>query len=554
MPRATVPANNESGFTLLELIGVLAVITILSTLVLPSVIHRLDAGNQDAEDENLEAIAKAIELSIRENRAWPANLASLSPNYLAMNTLHITQNKGGFPRYYVVHPDVSGFSNAAGLAPSDLGEARFLLISNLKADAAPTITNAAEFDTWWNTDETSTPNLKIHRGNVGDMFRLLNLRADAAGGSYQIDGVATNPGCVTLAEHTRYHLPGTVVGLDEAGTFSVPEVQFAQAKDVGYRFDCGHPVGAQWRKEPVPGATCWGLWLTTAQDISGGGSAAPCLATWDDAEIIQVGYSNLAFEPGTTDGTFSSVANMENQSWFGLASLHAIHYVTRDITVGTTNTFDLKAGDLLLAHHGATSELIVLVWAAREDVFVFRPNTPGDYSSGMTYMLLDNLSGDHVHAISLIETDTVVGDTTLRAGTFLFSRSGGGTKEDIWHFSPTSVGWGTTSGTLSTLLDGPSIGINQEVQGLDLIETQITVGDVTLGSGTILVTLKADDSSVGTNSIATKEQDIFYLDVTSTEIVGGTSVATATLLLEGADVGLTMNQEDLAGLSLAPTN
>ena len=547
MPRATVTAKNESGFTLLELIGVLAVITILSTLVLPSVIHRLDAGAQDAEDENLEAIAQAIELSLRENRAWPANLASLSPNYLAMNTLHITQNKGGFPRYYVVHPDVSGFSNAAGLAPSDLGEARFLLISNLKADAAPTITNAAEFDTWWNTDETSTPNLKIHRGNVGDLFHLLNLIADAAGGSYQIDGVATNPGCVTLAEHTRYHLPGTLVELDEAGTYSVPEVQFAQATDVGYRFDCGHPVGSHWRKEPVPGATCWSLWLTTDNDVSSSGDA--CLNSWDDAEILQFAHANFTLEPGTTGGTLSSPANMENQSLFGLASLHAIHYVTRDMTVGTSTTFDLLAGDLLIAHHGGF-ELIGLVWAGKEDVVVFRPNTFGDYSSGTVYMLLNNFAG-HAHAISLVETDTVVGDTTLSAGSFLFSTSGSGS-EDIQLFSPTNVGV-VTNGTTQTLITGGDIGIDKEVQGLDLIETTLTLGDVTLESGTILVTLKDDDATVGTNSISTNQEDIFYLTVTSTDIGSGTSAATATLLLEGVDVNLDSNDEALHGLSIAPT-
>ena len=110
-------------------------------------------------------------------------------------------------------------------------------------------------------------------------------------------------------------------------------------------------------------------------------SGDPCLDSWDDAEIVQVGHANLAMEPGTTAGTLSSPANMENQSLFGLASLHSIHYVTRDITVGSTTTFDLLAGDLLLSHHGSL-ELVGVVWAGNGDVFVFRPNTVGDYRSG----------------------------------------------------------------------------------------------------------------------------------------------------------------------------
>ena len=545
---------NRNGFTLLELLGVIAIIAILGAVISPKVINHLNAAARDAELETLEGIAHAIEVYLHENRAWPPDLDSLSPEYVHTNTIQITQNKAGFPRYYIPHPTMNAFTNAAGLASSDLGDARFLLISNIKADAAPTITNAAEFDAWWNTDETTTPNLKIHRGNVGDVFRLLNLSADVAGGSYQIDGVSTNPGCGNLTTHSRYHLPGTVVKLDEAGTFSTPEVQIAQAVDLSYRFNCGHAAGSQWRKDPGRDATCWSFWLTTENDVSGSG--APCLNSWADAEVIQFGHPNLMLEPGATNGTFSSKANMEIFSLFGLPSLHAIHYVAKNITVGTTvaggSSFGLLAGDLLLSHEGV-NELIGIVWTNKQDVFVFRPTTPGDYSLGIVYMLLDNPTGQDINALSLIETDTVVGDTTLSAGAFLVGDTGVGTN-DIKYFVPTSVGEGTTSGTLSILLDGFEFGIDNSntLQGLDLIEETITVGGVTLPSGTIVVTLQNDDT-VGTNNLSTLEEDIFYLNVTSTEIGSGTSAATATLLMEGADVNLESNDEVLYGLSLAPT-
>lgn len=559
MPRATVSANNETGFSLLEVIGVMAIIVILSSLLLPTVIHRLDAGAQNAEVENLAAIAQAITISLRENRAWPADLVSLTPEYLTMNTNQITQNKAGFPRYYVIHPNISGFTNAAGLATTDLDDARFLLISNLKADAAPTITNAAQFDTWWNTDETTTPNLKIHRGNVADMFRLLDLRADFAGGSHQIDGVTTNPACATLPTHTRYHLSGTVVGLDEAGTYSVPEVHFVQGADIGYRFNCGLPAGSRWRKDPSKGPSCWSLWFSTSSGVSSSG--ASCLNSWSSAELVQLGHPNLAFEPGTTSGTFSSITDLNNFTFF--TDVTAIHYVSRNMTVGgaTSSSIDLLAGDVLLSlayFTVLTSTNTITV--VEDDVFIFRPDTPGNYSSGTFIMLLDNPAGAFVEikGLSLVEQDTTVGGQTLRAGTFLYSRSWNAYKNKVYHFTADDVGLFSTAGTTTTLIDGSNIsmggtsGGSAGVAGIDLVESDMTIGGTTLQSGQILVTLDRDDSAVGNGTpIATKENDIFILDVTTTG--SGTTDATATLFLEGTDANLDSSSEDVDGLTLAPT-
>lgn len=549
--KVTVP--NHRGFSLLEVIGVLAVMGILIALIAPNVLQQIDAASRDGEDGTLQGIAQAVETSLQENRSWPSSLSDLSPNYTSFGDTQLTQNRGAFPRYYVPHPTISSFSNAAGLDPNDLDDARYLLISNLSSDAAPSITNATEFDAWWNTDETGIPDLKIYRGNLGRMFRLLSLTSNGIGGSYTIDGTTTNPGCSTLSDHTRYHLHGTPVGLDEASTYATPEVNFGLEKDITYQFhSCGRAAGSQWRENHGPKPYCWALWLTTDGNVSGSG--APCLDSWDDGEIIQFGNPNLAFEPGTTIGTFSSVINLDNFAQDGVFNATAVHYVTKNITVGATNSFDLIVGDLLLAHNDGSSENLTStnsLSVEQEDVFVFRPDTPGDYSSGSFFMLLDDLSGAHVHSISLIENDTVVGDTTLSAGTFLFSRSGGNEKNDIWHFSATNVGLGTTSGTISLFLDSNNIGINKEPHGLDLIETAITIGSTTLPAGSILVTLTDDDNNVGDNSINTKQQDIFYLEVTSTEIGSGSSAADATLLFEGADVGLNTTQEDISGITVA---
>ena len=240
--------NHEDGFTLVELIGVLAIIAILASFIAPNVINQLRATNRDAEDQNLETIAKGIELFLRETRAFPANLAALSPDYVPISNGQLTTNGNGFLRYYFVQPAIAGFTNVTGLPTTQLADARFLLITDLTQNANPTITNDAQFENWWNTDETGTPDQKIHRGHVGPLFHLLSLSADGPGGSYAIDGGAPiNAGAGTLAPHTRFHLSGTPVELDEANIFVTPETQITLTNEAGYQYDPDCAVGSQWR-------------------------------------------------------------------------------------------------------------------------------------------------------------------------------------------------------------------------------------------------------------------------------------------------------------------
>ena len=239
--------RSSPGFTLVELIGVLAILAILASFITPNVINQLRSARRDAEDKQLANISQGIELYLRQTRSFPANLAVLSPDYVPTSSGQLTNNANGFLRYYFVQPNISGYTNVAGSDPTALADSRFLLITDLTQNANPTINTDAEFETWWDTDETGTPDLKIHRGHVGHLFQLLSLSADGAGGSYTVDGTATNSGGGTLAAHIRYHITGTTVALDEADTFGTAETQFMMTAEAGYQFDPDCPSGSQWR-------------------------------------------------------------------------------------------------------------------------------------------------------------------------------------------------------------------------------------------------------------------------------------------------------------------
>ena len=120
-------------------------------------------------------------------------------------------------------------------------------------------------------------------------------------------------------------------------------------------------------------------------------SDTPGLSDWTEGEVLQFSDPTLTFGPGGTDGTFSSVLDLNPYFDSGDVDIAALHYVTTDITVGSgANTFDLKVGDVLFALDA--DQTIGATTYYDNDVHVFRPDTPGDYSSGTISVLLDGLS------------------------------------------------------------------------------------------------------------------------------------------------------------------
>ncbi|HKB02596.1 MAG TPA: cadherin-like domain-containing protein [Gemmataceae bacterium] len=311
--------------------------------------------------------------------------------------------------------------------------------------------------------------------------------------------------------------------------------------------------GDRLRVEPLDDRTVPAtLLLTTAGDVSGGGTAS--LNSWTAGTVLQVGGPTLALEPGTTAGTFSALFDI-NQFADADVNLDGLHQVRRTVTVGTgENTFTLQPGDLLLSidHDGKTLASLNQLAVDRADVFVFRPQAPGDYSAGTFFPLLDNFraihGGGETWAIALVETDTVVGDVTLAAGSFLFSREGGDADNDVRLFVPTGVGIGTTAGSVSVLIDGYDLGIGRKVVGIDLVESRTVVGGRVLTAGTLLLAVDGD-AVIGNTAV--RRYDVVALTVTRTSLASARAAASATLLFQGSDVGLDGGNEALRDISLA---
>ncbi|EMI18983.1 Pentaxin, partial [Rhodopirellula maiorica SM1] len=291
------------------------------------------------------------------------------------------------------------------------------------------------------------------------------------------------------------------------------------------------------------------LWLNTENDVSGSGVSG--LDSWSGGTVLQLGDPNLGFS-SSTSGTLTSVFNIDDLVDDGDARLSGIHYVGRDLTVGSNN-IQLLAGDVLFSTvadewiNGGSEQIFA------HDILLFRPVTIGNYASGTLSLLFDGsdvIGNLDINAFTLVEQATTVGTTTptnLNAGDLLISHAGSANR--VYRYAPGTLG-ATSSGTMSILLDGTDFGVDTGFRGLDLVERSVKIGDTTLTSGQLLATLHADDNAIG--GIATTRDDIFLLNVTET---GATSAATASVFFQGDDIGLNTAtwQEQPWGLSLAST-
>ena len=212
----------------------------------------------------------------------------------------------------------------------------------------------------------------------------------------------------------------------------------------------------------------------------------------------------------------------------------------------TVGGFALQTGDLLFSTAG--NETLGGVAYEGGDIVLFRPTTPGNYSAGTFSLFFDRTdTGLTVTAFTLVEQTVTVGNATLNAGDLLLAS---GASTDIQRFVATQYG-NTTAGSASVFIDGAGVGFGKNISALAVVDRTTVIGNTTLAAGTLIVSLDGEDASVGSGTpISITRFDLFTLTVATTG--SGTTSATASLLLQGADVALDNNNEALVAATLLP--
>lgn len=178
----------------MEMIGVMAIMAILAAVLAPSLTGAINDAFAQAEGENLEAIAEALELSIRRNGAIPSgSINDWTVAVAAMSDLaadQIATNRRGRQRVLLFDPDFltagggfSGYTQTGGLASAPLSP-RALLISNFTGNVSVSTSDAGAFDSMWNqaagAPYLESETLHIHRINLRPLFKEVVLTSESS--------------------------------------------------------------------------------------------------------------------------------------------------------------------------------------------------------------------------------------------------------------------------------------------------------------------------------------------------------------------------------------
>ena len=117
----TVSREAERGFTLIELMIVVAIIAILAGILIPNFVNARSQAQTAACESNLRAIATALELYYADNQVYPtASGAAVQPTLLTANGIAYLNNTPKDPAAqngnatYTLTTVQAGGGNAAG--------------------------------------------------------------------------------------------------------------------------------------------------------------------------------------------------------------------------------------------------------------------------------------------------------------------------------------------------------------------------------------------------------------------------------------------------------
>ncbi len=262
--RTTKEGRADFGFTILETIGVMAVVAILLAVLAPAVFKQIDRAARTREISDLHAISNALVLqtiSTNSTKTVPSETtwAQAVATWTRQSVSTITTTPRGHARAFLV--DTSGwfgaiqlpYTQSTGGTTNPPLKARLIIVSTIGRDL-PVATgrpSSEVFNDIWDTPEGGKParwqrwagtgdDLVIQRINFEPLFhRLILLNRDVRTLGYptfSIDSTSTMP----LApgggnQWDRYYLDGSIVSFCDSN--STPVLRFPLTRDFSYVFE-----------------------------------------------------------------------------------------------------------------------------------------------------------------------------------------------------------------------------------------------------------------------------------------------------------------------------
>jgi hypothetical protein len=263
--------RQTAGFSLIELLGALTILTILALALGPVLVREYDRHARERETKSLEALASGLRSHILRTRTIPSHTQypQAVATEIGMQISEVVLNHRRLPRVLLIDPAVTNVipipytQNFRGLTNSIPLSLGMVLVSSVSAPLPSGLvsgfaSSSASFNAIWSAAENTVPagwswsgrgeDLRIIRINLGTLFVPLALNYDtitmgaANRGRFSVDGSSTNV-LPTTPTFVSNYLISSVLGLHHhAGSADTIQAQIVLQVPTSFTYQ-----GAAWR-------------------------------------------------------------------------------------------------------------------------------------------------------------------------------------------------------------------------------------------------------------------------------------------------------------------
>jgi type II secretory pathway pseudopilin PulG len=265
---ACLSTGGTKGFSVIEFVGVLAILAILAAALAPVAVRKSDKGAIAKEQSAVLSISNGLTTQIIRNKTIPDDTtwASAAATWMTLPPTQIATNSRGFARAFVMDPNgwPGGYAQTASGTNQRPASGRAMIVSTIAKDLPISSGwlsgSATAFNDIWNTPPLAKPSmwswagsgedLTIQRFTTDSLFHrvILANRDSSTQPGFTVD--STDVASKTAVAHNgtgldSYYLDGTVVSLWVDTTLTN---SFVLTSDISFTFS-----GGMWRAQLAGG-------------------------------------------------------------------------------------------------------------------------------------------------------------------------------------------------------------------------------------------------------------------------------------------------------------